>query len=637
MRPIPALILSGLTAASAVAEPSLKELQLRFPRMKAAYLQWQYQLEEAKPGFWSGVTDHEERFHSRYVVLRAETKPTRVVSSPLPDHAKLSEGWVSWTLPDGKVEKIPVERFQSRKIGAVTRIDYALPALPAGTQVEEHFVGQVPGIIDGFRFLALPKESALVQGTFQMVMPGAKTFKLKNLHGEQDPKKLVIGEAPDGRRKISLDLSGILPADRDPLSPFRILPMALTWDTRNYPTYLNPPEDIVRQFHRRLDSRSPWFSDAVRNRLGTITEGKTTDRGRVEAVLSYIHSNIRKIGSEQDKGGGLFGLGRMNFADMLSKGEATADGMQALMMEMLGKLGIPAKMVLIHAPWNGPFDPNYIASHEDYEGAVWVDLHGGPLLAFPHRPERPLGHLDRFQMNRPAIVIKDASTLEVLRTPASLAQENRYDDAWTLQIDPSGKGDLQFERRITGPEALDLRGIWNRTPPAKQTQADTVWEFCPGEPLGMPVQGSVANADAKDKPLGIQLRLQLPVICRSLEGEVELSPLATALGLGLGERVPVKDHTRTEPIWIAYDQTIQRTLRIKAPAAWKRPTQLPSPREVKNELGSAQATFTLEGEDIRVDQTLKLVHGLHPASKAKELLQLIGVDSPMAIPALRFR
>ncbi len=140
-----------------------------------------------------------------------------------------------------------------------------------------------------------------------------------------------------------------------------------------------------------------------------------------------------------------------------------------------------------------------------------------------------------------------------------------------------------------------------------------------------------------DKPLQTWFDFTLPQICAVREKVITLAPWAAPFTFGLDGAVPLKHSDRRLPIWITYDQTTHRTLVISLPTGWSLQMPLPAPRRVENALGSCSSSYSLENGTIRVDQTLALKHGMHPATLSRELDELLGDGSPLILPAFRFK
>jgi hypothetical protein len=622
-------------AAPAPAQPDINKLRERYPLADTAYLRWEANFDEDAPGFFKPVKEHTESVFRQSLVLRANRNTPRTFAPLLMSGSTLTEASVTWTLPDGKTGTAGLDKFTNKIVGVENRRSFTFPALPEGTMVEERYTAKVPGVVRGF-LIPLSYDACYLAGHVEFILPKGSSFKLKNPLAESGRGQVAYSEHPSGRGLWTLDFKEFGPEEPSPLSPSTLPPAAIVWERVFYPTYLLTPGQSVGGFYHKVASRKPWFSTAVEDTVARLLQGKETKRAKVQAIYDFLQQEIKVIKKGDDTGSGIFGNSPLDFADMLEQKKGSSDGIPALMNQMLSKVGIDSKLVLIQRSLTGEFDPKYLDPRDHYDVAVWLDLDGVTTLAQPQYTGRPLGQISSIHMNRPAIVVRDESELEVLRSPAFLPLENRYEDTWTLEVSERGTGKIHFERAATGPEAQEFLEIWKAQPEWKKTDRKVLFDLIPASPFGNPTAASVKEGEGPDKPLRFSLDLDLPIICRAKDGAIQLNPLAAAFMFSPYHRAPAKDTSRQAPVWVPYNQITKRTLLIKVPAGWKLQSPLPDPQQVHNLLGTAEAKFSLEGDVIRVDQSLSLVPGLHAPVYGEALLHLAGEKSPLVIPAFRF-
>lgn len=593
-------------------------------------------------GFWKGPKEHTVSHHRTSLVLKSDLSAWRVFQQDLDTGSTITEGWVSWTSPDGKTEKVEFGKFKVLDLGPDTRYSYKYPQLPEGTQIEEHLVAQVPGSAWRSLHQAFPENAPVMETHLEAVLQKGKSFRIKNPLAEEEGKGRVrIQDHSDGKRvQINLDLDEFGPSveRRAPLAHVPALPKDVSIQIADPQHFYRTPEAMISAVYSNIAARTPWFSTVVEDRLASIVKGQTSVRGKVEAVFGYLNKEMTVLPDSAEKGSIFSGNYRLDFADMLTQMRGTPGAIAALLNQMLQKLEVDSKLVLIHGGLRSQFDPACLDEDEIWKLAVLVDLEGAPTILFPQDKVRPMGQVDFWLMDRPAIVVRKDKDLLIIRTPHSQPLSNRYEESWKLEVLPNGRGKLRFERSATGPESDSVRAAYRRASEYERNRAQWVFDITPASPYAPPPdKGAMLDPGSPDKPLQSWFDFTLPQICAAREKVITLAPWAAPFTFGLDGAVPLKHSDRRLPIWITYDQTTHRTLVISLPTGWSLQTPLPAPTRVENALGSCSSSYSLENGTIRVDQTLALKHGMHPATLSRQLDELLGEGSPLILPAFRFK
>jgi len=643
MKPVTlwACICCGVSLAAQSVRP-LAEWKSRYPWSKTAGLLLKVSLEEQPMGFWKGPRDYTISHHRTSLVLKSDLSAWRVFQQDLDTGSTITEGWVSWTSPDGKTEKVEFGKFKVVDLGPDTRYSYKFPQLPEGTQIEEHLVARVPG--SAWRSLHQPflENAPMLETHLEAVLQKGKSFRIKNPLAEETGRGRVrIQDLPDGKRvQINLDLEEFGPSveRRVQLARMPALPRDVSLQIAGPQHFYRTPEAMVGAVYSNIAARTPWFSTVVEDRLASIINGRSTIRGKVEALFGYLNKEMTVLPESAEKGSIFSGNYRLDFAEMLTQLRGTPGAIAALLNQMLQKMEIDSKLVLIHGGLRSQFDPACLDEDEIWKLAVLVDLEGTPTILFPQDKARPMGQVDFWLMDRPAIVVRKDKELLVIRTPHSQALPNRYEESWKLEVSPNGRGKLHFERSATGPENDSIRSVYRQASEYERSKVRWICDITPASPYAPPPdKGGMLDPDSPDKPLGTTLDFSLPQICAARDRVITLAPWAAPFTFGLDGAVPLKQSDRQHPIWIPYDQTTHRTLVISLPAGWSLLTPLPSPARTENALGSCSSSYSLENGAIKVDQTLVLKHGMHPAVLSKELDALLGDGSPLLLPAFQFK
>lgn len=631
----------GLSLAAQSVRP-LAEWKSRYPWSKTAGILLKVRLEEEPMGFWKGPKEHTISHHRTSLVLKSDLSAWRVFQQDLDTGSTITEGWVSWTLPDGKTEKVEFGKFKVVDLGPDTRYSYKFPPLPEGTQIEEHLVAQVPGSVWRTLHQPFPENAPMLETHLEAVLQKGKSFRIKNPLAEEAGRgRVKIQDHADGKRmQINLDLEEFGPSveRRVQLAHIPALPKDVSLQIADPQHFYRTPEAMIAAVYSNIAARTPWFSTVVQDRLASIVNGRPSVRGKVESVFGYLNKEMTVLPESAEKGSIFSGNYRLDFADMLTQMRGTPGAIAALLNQMLQKLEIDSKLVLIHGGLRSQFDPACLDEDEIWKLAVLVDLEGSPTILFPQDKARPMGQVDFWLMDRPAIVVQKDNELRVIRTPHSQPLPNRYEESWKLEVSPNGKGKLHFERSAMGPENHSIRAVYRQASDYERNKVRWLFDLTPASPYAPPPdKGAMSAPDSLDKPITTSFDFSLPQICAARDKVITLSPWAAPFTFGLEGAVPLNQAVRQLPIWIPYDQTTHRTLVITVPAGWSLQTPIPAPVRLENALGSCSSSYSLENGAIKVDQTLMLKHGMHPAVLSKELDALLGDGSPLLLPAFQFK
>lgn len=619
------------------ALPSLPALKAKHPQSPAYYLRHEETTDVPPPGFWKGVEGHLRGVSRDMVVLKAP-KGSWTYSLTLEKGATLEAFSLRLTLPEAPVVVVAAGGLTRKELpGGAVRLEYVVPSLPEGTRVEESWSQKIPGL----PAVGEVKRNLPAYPTGQLkvssVLPGSWRTHLKDPFAGQPGTRIQRATHADGSRQvITLEVQDYTPRPTEPLAPMGTdrdqLKQVITMPGQ----ILLSSSEVLARMYTNVADRNPVLDRIVDEIAGNLTRGLKTDREKVQAVYDFLQKQMVLIG-RKDENGGLFGGGRNDFADMLRTMKGTPNAQVALMQALLQRGGVPSRLVLIHLPSNGAFDPAFVGSLESYELALWIELEGQPLLASPQEKSRPLGFLLPNQMGRPALVLRKDGPLEVLTTPGPEARASETEETWDLEIDEKGGGTLTWERKATGAAAVhqrELYGLLNEKGLADTALLNTLT-------LGRPARSvqtlGVENLKDLDKPLLVKGTYRLGNLLAFKGGEFVLDPEALGVYLEAPDRAPLASGPRTLPIRMPFDRKVTRTLTLRFPAVWALQSALPAPATVTRPLGRATRTCTLQGQAITLVQQFQGNHGEYPSSQAGDLEALAGVESPLGVPALRFK
>jgi tetratricopeptide (TPR) repeat protein/transglutaminase-like putative cysteine protease len=232
-----------------------------------------------------------------------------------------------------------------------------------------------------------------------------------------------------------------------------------------------PPADVQMTSFRNWGEVGEWFgklaapraapTPAIRAEEEALTRGMTTDAEKLRAIYNYVSLKFRYVGVD-------FGIGRYqpHAADVvLSNAYGDCKDKETLLAALLGAAGLKTYPALINSvhkidpavPSPGQFD-HVIAAVPQGAGYLWLD--STPAVA-------PEGYLLGNLRDKEALVIPDAGSPQLVKTPASPPFKGSETFTVDAKFDPAGRLDADMKVSFRDDSEILLRLGLRATPEAR--------------------------------------------------------------------------------------------------------------------------------------------------------------------------
>lgn len=243
----------------------------------------------------------------------------------------------------------------------------------------------------------------------------------------QDPKKKM--------RVVTYEMKDIMPFHRDSYSPAfaknypHVLVLAKKYTSKGVQKNIfASAADLYAWYHKltsAVDNNSHMFKDQV----AKITEGKTTDMQKIEAVFYWIQDNIRYIAFEN----GIMGFKPESAFNVYQNRYGDCKGMANLLKEMLVTCGYNAKLT-----WIGtndiPYDYKTASLGVDNHMICMVELEGKKM--FLDGTESYIAINDyAHRIQGREVMIENGDTYSIDKVPAFDKMRNKVQTNITMSID----------------------------------------------------------------------------------------------------------------------------------------------------------------------------------------------------------
>ena len=196
---------------------------------------------------------------------------------------------------------------------------------------------------------------------------------------------------------------------------------------------------------KRLNDELPPLSPTRIAEIKKMTEGLATDKEKAKFLYEYLQKNMRYVSIQL----GIGGLKPFapSFVDQKKYGDCKA--LSFYMLSLLKAVDIPSYYTVIRAGENEDFtDPDFV-----------IDRANHIILCIPFKNDttwlectsntQPFGRLGTSTENRYALLIKDDGG-ELVRTPDSRKEDNRFDSESTIRLHPTGAAEGKIKVHAKG-------------------------------------------------------------------------------------------------------------------------------------------------------------------------------------------
>jgi tetratricopeptide (TPR) repeat protein len=219
--------------------------------------------------------------------------------------------------------------------------------------------------------------------------------------------------------------------------------------------------EAVGAWYRGLEGERMTPDAEIKAKVAQVTAGKTTDREKVEAVYSYVATQIHYIGVA-------FGIGRYqphSAGDVLGNQYGDCKDKHTLLAAMIEALGMHPDAVLIGA---GIRFNQAVPSPAAFNHLITrVELDGKPVWLDTTAEVAPFGMLLALTRDHEALVIPVSGPSEVERTPARPPFANTTVMEAKGTLDADGVSTSRLTLTLHGDVEVLMRSVIRQVSPAQ--------------------------------------------------------------------------------------------------------------------------------------------------------------------------
>ncbi len=324
--------------------------------------------------------------------------------------------------------------------------------------------------------------------------------------------------------------------------------------------------------------------DEVRRRAEALTKGLTDDRAKVRAVYDYVSQKTRYVALEF----GIHGFKPYRAAQIFARGFGDCKDKAALIVTMLGALGIKATPVIVRTANKGEIEPAP-ASLAPFDHMI---AYVPSLDLYLDGTAEYTGELELPAMDRGALALQvnegHAKLVHLPDPPAADSVGVHRVDA-TLAAD--GAATLDWQADVTGVEAPEWRVRFHADATRKQRVQQMISTLLPGTAVTSVEAGNLEDVEQK---VAMRVRGKVPQFART-EGDTLYVPLGR------------KEHMVRD-----YAPTATRTLDLRFYAQWTQvddwSVRLPPGAKVKSAPSSARGTSPFGRYEVAVESAATSLH-----------------------------
>ncbi len=333
----------------------------------------------------------------------------------------------------------------------------------------------------------------------------------------------------------------------------------------------------VGSWYRTLEAGRTQPDEAIRKKIAELTAGKASLQDKVQAVYSYVSSQVHYIGVD-------LGVGRFQphgAGEVLESQYGDCKDKHTLLAAMLSVLGLHPDAVLIGSGLRfnpavpSPASFNHLITHVVVDGTpVWLDATAGVA------PYRMLVATIRDQQ---ALVIPDGGPATIEQTPADPPFPTFETMTATGALDKEGVSESHFTLTLRGDEELLLRAILQQVTPAQYD------EFTGRVVANMGFSGTVSHArflhlESSAEPLTLEWDYHREKAGDDWANLRTLPQLMIVMLPAVDEKTPPMQAFK-----LFGARTVTSTSELKLPPGWS--AELPEAIHAKSEFGTYDLTF----------------------------------------------
>ena len=345
----------------------------------------------------------------------------------------------------------------------------------------------------------------------------------------------------------------------------------------------------VAQWYAKLEEGRETPTPELRAKVGELTQGKTTDLEKIQALYDYVAKNIRYVSLS-------FGLGRYQphtAAEVFANKYGDCKDKATLLAAMMRVAGISSDVALIPAtstldetmPSPSQFD-HVITAVPENNALVWMDT---------TTEVAPFRMLAATLRDKSALLVAPDGKGRIVRTPADPPFPASQSVETTGAVNELGKLTGTIHYTVRGDQELVLRLAFRRTPQADWNQLGSAILQQDG------LTGEATSVEASDpsdtrKPFDVTVHFTqddfLP--WTSKDPAVRLPLLAIAM--------PEIAQDNAAPIELGSPLNVSVRMKLMLPANFA--ARAPIGVAVARDYAEFKSTYSLEGQTLTAERTL---------------------------------
>jgi tetratricopeptide (TPR) repeat protein len=477
-----------------------------------------------------------------------------------------------------------------------------VPGLRPGEELEYDFVTITEKPLAAGQFWMeheFLKNGTVLDEEVELNVPKHRAIKLKTKPGN-DPK---ISESKD-RRIYSWTSSNVEKSDeekkkekekkvkKEPEVPAIQMTTFASW------------EQMGRWYAAlEKDRREPTAE--IRAQATALTQGKTADLDKIEALYDYVATNFHYISLS-------FGVGRYQphaAEEVLHNEYGDCKDKHTLLASLLKASGYEASSVLINS--SRKIDPEIPSPSQFDHVFTLVPLGKEEIWMDTTTEVAPFRLLASVLRKKQGLVIPQNGTPHLEETPADPPMMNYQFSSLDGKVSELGKLTAQVQYQVRGDTELYMRMLFRRVPRNKWT------EFVKQLNMYSGLSGEVSDVTATDpaethEPFKVEYKIEAA-------GYLDWSKKKTDLLLPLSQiSMAEADEDDPDPVEIGSPVEYEYKLRLEFPPKYAETAPLPF--SMKRDYGQYQASYSVNGNVFTAQR--KLVTSLHelPSTRATDYL-----------------
>ncbi|MFZ0819311.1 MAG: DUF3857 domain-containing protein [Candidatus Acidiferrales bacterium] len=572
--------------------------------------------------------DTETTYRRAYMILRPDGKRYGSLAVPFDNETKITS-MKAWCVPkDGKAyevkEKDAIESGMTSNFYSDLRVKILqIPAaLPGNVIAYEYQQKRRPFFLqDEWN---VQHEIPVVRTRFELDLPDGweHTSKWIN-YPEQKPDE-------DTQRRTTWTVENVPPVRREPSMPAMRAVVARMGITYHPPsgrgTAFGPTNwDQIGVWYSQLSSGSVQSTPEIQQKVKELIAGASSWHDKVQALGSYVQSQIRYVDIEI----GIGGFQPHPAGDTFRHQYGDCKDKSTLLSAMLREAGIPSYLTLAQTQ-RGIIAPQFasaitfnhailaipVPSDASFLGAtaiVDVPKLGKILFFDPTFPYTPVGDLPFYEQDN-YVLVSSPQSGELVHLPLTEPGVNRLVRTAKLELHADGSiSGTVVETRSGNEASMQLEMLLNSSGTDRTKRLEAfLGTFLRGFHL---TQASAENMDMFKQPISLHYEFTADRYAKTAGDLLIVRPRV------LGEKATdvAEQNGRKFPVELDNDTSIQiDDFEIALPQGYT-VDDLPRPTKIETEFGSYTSQTQVTGNTIHYTRTFQVKQVLVPLDKMDEL------------------